>query len=106
MNVFETHSAEETTDLGRRLAQHLKPGGIVLLRGDLGAGKTTMVKGIAEGFQARLGIPTHKCAWLMSLAPCIREVTRATVAPPTSLFVALLSQEIHQGAAGHLDVPP
>src|SRR6185503_19544436 len=29
-----------------------KPGSIVLLRGDLGAGKTTMVKGIAEGFQA------------------------------------------------------
>jgi tRNA threonylcarbamoyladenosine biosynthesis protein TsaE len=52
MNVFETHSAEETTDLGRRLARQLKPGGIVLLRGDLGAGKTTMVKGIAEGLQA------------------------------------------------------
>jgi tRNA threonylcarbamoyladenosine biosynthesis protein TsaE len=52
MNVFETHSAEETTALGRRLARQLKPGGIVLLRGDLGAGKTTMVKGIAEGFQA------------------------------------------------------
>lgn len=52
MNVFETHSAEETTALGRRLAGLLKPGSIVLLRGDLGAGKTTMVKGIAEGFQA------------------------------------------------------
>ncbi len=52
MNVFETHSAEETTDLGRRLARQLKPGGIVLMRGDLGAGKTTMVKGIAEGLQA------------------------------------------------------
>jgi tRNA threonylcarbamoyladenosine biosynthesis protein TsaE len=52
MNVFETHSAEETTALGRRLAPQLQPGGIVLLRGDLGAGKTTMVKGIAEGFQA------------------------------------------------------
>lgn len=52
MKTFQTHSAEETTDLGRRLASHLKPGTIVLLRGDLGAGKTTMVKGIAEGFQA------------------------------------------------------
>ena len=52
MKTFSTHSAEETTDLGRRLASHLKPGTIVLLRGDLGAGKTTMVKGIAEGFQA------------------------------------------------------
>jgi tRNA threonylcarbamoyladenosine biosynthesis protein TsaE len=52
MKTFQTHSAEETTDLGRRLAVELKPGTIVLLRGDLGAGKTTMVKGIAEGFQA------------------------------------------------------
>jgi len=52
MKTFQTHSAEETTELGRRLAAGLKPGSIVLLRGDLGAGKTTMVKGIAEGFQA------------------------------------------------------
>ncbi|HET9181176.1 MAG TPA: tRNA (adenosine(37)-N6)-threonylcarbamoyltransferase complex ATPase subunit type 1 TsaE [Candidatus Angelobacter sp.] len=49
---FHTHSAEETTDLGRQLADELKPGSVVLLRGDLGAGKTTMVKGIAEGFNA------------------------------------------------------
>jgi tRNA threonylcarbamoyladenosine biosynthesis protein TsaE len=52
MKSFETHSAEETTDLGRQLAAELKPGSIVLLRGDLGAGKTTLVKGIAEGFNA------------------------------------------------------
>src|SRR5437899_12170775 len=52
MNTFATHSAEETTELGRRLAAELKPGGIILLRGDLGAGKTTLVKGIAEGFRA------------------------------------------------------
>lgn len=52
MKTFQTHSADETTELGRRLAAELKPGSIVLLRGDLGAGKTTMVKGIAEGFQA------------------------------------------------------
>ena len=52
MKTFTTHSAEETTELGRRLAADLKPGSIVLLRGDLGAGKTTMVKGVAEGFQA------------------------------------------------------
>jgi len=52
MQSFETHSANETTELGRQLAGELKPGSIVLLRGDLGAGKTTMVKGIAEGFHA------------------------------------------------------
>jgi tRNA threonylcarbamoyladenosine biosynthesis protein TsaE len=52
MKTYTTHSAEETTELGRRLAAELKPGTIVLLRGDLGAGKTTLVKGIAEGFSA------------------------------------------------------
>ncbi len=52
MKTFTTHSAEETAELGRRLAAELKPGSVVLLRGDLGAGKTTMVKGIAEGFHA------------------------------------------------------
>lgn len=49
--TFTTHSAEETTTVGRELATELRPG-IVLLRGDLGAGKTTLVKGIAETFQA------------------------------------------------------
>ena len=52
MKTFQTHSAEETTALGRQLATELSPGALVLLRGDLGAGKTTLVKGIAEGFQA------------------------------------------------------
>lgn len=52
MKTFHTHSAEETTNLGRQLAADLKPASVVLLRGDLGAGKTTLVKGIAEGFNA------------------------------------------------------
>jgi tRNA threonylcarbamoyladenosine biosynthesis protein TsaE len=47
-----THSAEETIAFGRKLAAELSPPLIVLLRGELGAGKTTLVKGIAEGFEA------------------------------------------------------
>jgi len=47
-----THSAAETIAFGRQLAAQLSPPLIILLRGDLGAGKTTLVKGIAEGFQA------------------------------------------------------
>ncbi len=47
-----TYSAEETTAFGRTLAQSLAPPKLVLLRGDLGAGKTTLVKGIAAGFEA------------------------------------------------------
>ncbi len=49
---FTTHSAEETTALGRKLAASMFPPKLVLLRGDLGAGKTTLVKGIAAGFGA------------------------------------------------------
>ena len=49
---FTTNSPEETIALGRELASQLDPPKIVILRGDLGAGKTTLVKGIAEGFHA------------------------------------------------------
>ena len=49
---FTTKSPEETIALGRELASLLKPPKLVVLRGDLGAGKTTLVKGIAEGFNA------------------------------------------------------
>ena len=52
MREFITHSAEETTELGRRLASELAPPRLVVLSGDLGAGKTTLIKGIAEGFHA------------------------------------------------------
>jgi tRNA threonylcarbamoyladenosine biosynthesis protein TsaE len=47
-----THSAEETIAFGRTLAELLAPPKLVLLRGDLGAGKTTLVKGIAATFEA------------------------------------------------------
>ncbi len=50
--TYTTRSPEETVALGRRLAAELKPPRLVLLRGELGAGKTTLIKGIAEGFGA------------------------------------------------------
>jgi tRNA threonylcarbamoyladenosine biosynthesis protein TsaE len=49
---FTTNSAEETIALGRKLASMLAPPKLVLLRGELGAGKTTLVKGVAEGLHA------------------------------------------------------
>ena len=47
--VFTTKSADETVELGRRLGEVLKAGEIVALDGDLGAGKTCITRGIAEG---------------------------------------------------------
>lgn len=42
-------SAEQTRDIGVRIGQALRAGDVVLLHGDLGAGKTTLAQGIARG---------------------------------------------------------
>jgi tRNA threonylcarbamoyladenosine biosynthesis protein TsaE len=47
-----TSSAEETTELGRGLASRLRAPVLVFLTGDLGAGKTTLAKGIVSGLGA------------------------------------------------------
>jgi tRNA threonylcarbamoyladenosine biosynthesis protein TsaE len=52
LQEITTHSAEETIAFGHTLAGLLVPPKLVLLRGDLGAGKTTLVKGIAGAFEA------------------------------------------------------
>ena len=46
---YYTHSSEETENLGISLAKRLCPGDILLLFGDLAAGKTTLTRGIAKG---------------------------------------------------------
>jgi tRNA threonylcarbamoyladenosine biosynthesis protein TsaE len=51
--AYVTESAEQTQTLGARLGRLLHPGDIVLLHGDLGAGKTTLTQGIAEGLGVR-----------------------------------------------------
>ncbi|HXX19101.1 MAG TPA: tRNA (adenosine(37)-N6)-threonylcarbamoyltransferase complex ATPase subunit type 1 TsaE [Candidatus Acidoferrum sp.] len=50
--VFTTHSAEETIQRGREIGASLKPPALILLSGELGAGKTTLTKGIASGLGA------------------------------------------------------
>jgi tRNA threonylcarbamoyladenosine biosynthesis protein TsaE len=49
---FVTHSSAETIAVGHKLAALLAPPRFLILRGDLGAGKTTLVKGIAEALDA------------------------------------------------------
>jgi tRNA threonylcarbamoyladenosine biosynthesis protein TsaE len=51
-NEFITHSSEETIAKGREIALKLQPPVLVLLKGDLGAGKTTLTKGIISGLGA------------------------------------------------------
>lgn len=49
VRVIETHSDEETRAVGNELGRTLPRQAVVLLIGDLGAGKTTLTKGIVEG---------------------------------------------------------
>src|SRR5687768_6700032 len=51
-DTFTTHSEHETFALGERLAATLQRGAFVLLHGDLGAGKTAFVRGMAAGLGA------------------------------------------------------
>jgi tRNA threonylcarbamoyladenosine biosynthesis protein TsaE len=46
---FSANSPEETFALGQGIAAHLRPGSVIALRGELGSGKTCLVKGIASG---------------------------------------------------------
>jgi len=52
VRVFRTESEDETIALGRALAKELPARCVVLLIGNLGAGKTTLAKGIADGLGA------------------------------------------------------
>jgi tRNA threonylcarbamoyladenosine biosynthesis protein TsaE len=52
MHPFEidSHGAEQTRQIGTALGSVLKPGDVICLQGDLGAGKTTFVQGLAQGW--------------------------------------------------------
>jgi tRNA threonylcarbamoyladenosine biosynthesis protein TsaE len=52
IHEFTTHSGADTVEVGRKLARLLPPPQLLILSGDLGTGKTTLVKGIAEALDA------------------------------------------------------
>lgn len=53
MEVIETNGAAETEALGARIATRLQPGDVILLSGEMGTGKTTLVRGACRA----LGVP-------------------------------------------------
>ncbi|MGA2672570.1 MAG: tRNA (adenosine(37)-N6)-threonylcarbamoyltransferase complex ATPase subunit type 1 TsaE [Terracidiphilus sp.] len=52
IHQFLTHSGADTVEVGRKLVHLLAPPQLLILRGDLGTGKTTLVKGIAQALDA------------------------------------------------------
>ena len=56
--LTETSSAAETRALGEKLADRLQPGDVVVLAGDLGAGKSELARGIARGLGVKETVPS------------------------------------------------
>ena len=56
MATFISNSPDETEAIGRRLAEHIGAGSVLALKGDLGSGKTSFVKGLVAGLGASAGV--------------------------------------------------
>ncbi len=54
--IIQSHSEEETHAIGLRLGRRVRRGDLIGLHGELGSGKTCLVRGLAEGLE----IPPHK----------------------------------------------
>lgn len=54
--IFVSDKPEKTIELAKKLAHILRPGDVLALEGDLGAGKTTFTKGIAEGLEIKRNV--------------------------------------------------
>lgn len=70
MAVFCSHSPAQTEKLGEKYAETLHPGDVVLLEGDMGAGKTVFAKGVAKG----LGISDEVTSPTYAYVNCYRGV--------------------------------
>ncbi len=69
--IFQSSSDQETKNIGAHIAELLHPGDIVCLQGDLGAGKTTLVKGIAHtlGVREEITSPTFTIMQIHTILP-------------------------------------
>jgi len=56
--------ADETIRIGEKLAKELKPGDVIAFYGELGSGKTTMIKGICKGFGIKKGVKSPSFVFL------------------------------------------
>jgi tRNA threonylcarbamoyladenosine biosynthesis protein TsaE len=68
--VHESHSEAETEAIAARFAQGLEGGEVILLEGDLGAGKTAFVRGLARGLGAREDSVASPTFVIQTTYPC------------------------------------
>ena len=61
IKIYETHSMEETRELGRQMGTAAGPGDVLTLSGDLGVGKTVFTKGFALGIGVTEAVSSPTC---------------------------------------------
>lgn len=69
MNIIDLPDAGATEELGRRIAQMLRPGDVIALSGDLGAGKTTLARGVLKALGLRGEAPSPTFAIVQPYEP-------------------------------------
>jgi tRNA threonylcarbamoyladenosine biosynthesis protein TsaE len=95
-----SRSPAETETLGERLGERLKPGDVVLLTGELGAGKTTFVRGVARGAgsAAPVASPTFQLVRIYSGRVQVAHVDLYRIETPVELKDLGLDELADQGA--------
>ena len=102
LKTYSTKSEKETHELGEKIGKKLTPGTVVALKGEIGAGKTVFIKGLAEGLGIKQ-IVTSPTFTLMKVYPL------PYFATPKPRAVSSLSKESRGAKAGrpkqliHLD---
>jgi tRNA threonylcarbamoyladenosine biosynthesis protein TsaE len=72
--ILASRSSEDTVDIGRRIGRSLAPGSVVGLEGPLGAGKTTLVKGIAQALGVLEEVTSPSFTLISEYRGCVGEV--------------------------------
>ena len=103
----ETGAPEETAALAGRLAQGLRPGDVVLVSGEMGAGKTTFVRGAcrALGVQAAVTSPTFTIARRYDASVPISHLDLYRLGDPGAEDPALLVDELAEDRIAFIEWP-
>ena len=95
-----THSPAETEAFGERVGKRLRAGDLVLLTGELGAGKTTFVRGVARGAgsSAQVASPTFQLVRMYAGRVQLAHVDLYRIETPSELADLGLDELLDQGA--------